>query len=45
MTDGIEKAFQGTLFTPDRKALVCFLTAGDPDADSTVAFALAMERA
>lgn len=31
--------------TPDGKAFICFLTAGDPDADSTVEFILEMERA
>lgn len=31
--------------TPNRKAFIGFLTAGDPDADSTVKFILEMERA
>lgn len=31
--------------TPNKKAFICFLTAGDPDADCTVKFILEMERA
>ncbi len=31
--------------TPNRKAFICFLTAGDPTADSTVEFILEMEKA
>lgn len=37
----IRKAFE----TPNKKAFIAFLTAGDPDADSTVKFVLEMERA
>ncbi len=37
----IKKAFE----TPNKKAFIAFLTAGDPDADSTVKFILEMERA
>lgn len=39
--NGIAKAFQ----TPDRKAFIAFLTAGDPTPDCTVQFILEMERA
>lgn len=38
---GIQKAFD----TPNKKAFIAFLTAGDPDADSTVRFVLEMEKA
>jgi len=31
--------------TPNKKAFICFLTAGDPTADSTVEFILEMEKA
>ncbi|MBR1930552.1 MAG: tryptophan synthase subunit alpha [Lachnospiraceae bacterium] len=41
MTDMITKAFD----TPNKKAFIAFLTAGDPDADSTVKFVLEMEKA
>lgn len=41
MTNLIQKAFD----TPNKKAFIGFLTAGDPDADSTVKFVLEMERA
>lgn len=41
MTNNISKAFD----TPNKKAFIGFLTAGDPDADSTVKFVLEMERA
>lgn len=37
----IKKAFE----TPNGKAFITFLTAGDPDADSTVEFILEMEKA
>ena len=37
----IKKAFE----TPNKKAFIAFLTAGDPDADSTVKFVLEMEKA
>lgn len=37
----IKKAFD----TPNKKAFITFLTAGDPNADSTVEFILEMERA
>ncbi len=37
----VDEAFQ----TPNGKAFIAFLTAGDPDADSTVKFILEMERA
>lgn len=38
---GIQKAFD----TSNKKAFIAFLTAGDPDADSTVRFVLEMEKA
>ncbi len=41
MTNLIQKAFD----TPNKKAFIGFLTAGYPDADSTVKFVLEMERA
>ena len=41
MTDMIKKAFD----TSNKKAFIAFLTAGDPDADSTVKFVLEMEKA
>ncbi len=41
MTNGLERVFD----TPNKKAFIGFLTAGDPDADSTVKFILEMERA
>ena len=37
----LEKVFD----TPNKKAFIGFLTAGDPDADSTVKFILEMEKA
>lgn len=37
----IKKAFE----TPNKKAFIAFITAGDPDADSTVKFVLTMEKA
>lgn len=37
----LEKVFD----TPNKKAFIGFLTAGDPDADSTVQFILEMEKA
>ena len=37
----IQKAFEN----PNKKAFIAFLTAGDPDADSTVKFVLEMEKA
>lgn len=40
-TNKIKKAFD----TPNKKAFIAFLTAGDPDADSTVKYILAMEKA
>lgn len=40
-TNKIKKAFS----TPNKKAFIAFLTAGDPDADSTVKFVLEMEKA
>lgn len=40
-TNKIKKAFM----TPNKKAFIAFLTAGDPDADSTVKFVLEMEKA
>lgn len=42
MTD---KKIKGVFDTPNHKAFIAFLTAGDPDADSTVKFILEMERA
>ena len=36
----LEKVFD----TPNKKAFIGFLTAGDPDADSTVKFILEMEK-
>ena len=41
MTNLIDKVFD----TPNKKAFIGFLTAGDPDADSTVKFVLEMEKA
>ncbi len=41
MNNTIERVFD----TPNKKAFIAFLTAGDPDADSTVKFVLEMERA
>lgn len=41
MTNKISNAFE----TENKKAFIGFLTAGDPDADSTVKFILEMERA
>ena len=41
MINRLEKVFD----TPNKKAFIGFLTAGDPDADSTVRFILEMERA
>ncbi len=41
MTDRLKEVFD----TPNKKAFIGFLTAGDPDADSTVKFILEMERA
>ena len=41
MTNNIGKVFD----TENKKAFIAFLTAGDPDADSTVKFILEMERA
>lgn len=41
MTNSISKVFD----TENKKAFIAFLTAGDPDADSTVKFILEMERA
>ncbi len=41
MTNKISKAFE----TENKKTFIGFLTAGDPDADSTVKFILEMERA
>lgn len=41
MTNKLDKVFN----TPKKKAFISFLTAGDPDADSTVKFILEMERA
>ena len=41
MTNHISEVFH----TPNKKAFIGFLTAGDPDADSTVKFVLEMERA
>ena len=41
MTDKLSRVFD----TPNKKAFIGFLTAGDPDADSTVKFILEMERA
>ncbi len=41
MTDQLKKVFD----TPNKKAFIAFLTAGDPDADSTVKFILEMEKA
>lgn len=40
-TNKIKKAFA----TPNKKAFIAFLTAGDPDAESTVKFVLEMEKA
>ena len=37
----LEKVFD----TPNKKAFIGFLTAGDPDSDSTVKFILEMEKA
>lgn len=41
MNNRISKAFN----TPNGKAFIAFLTAGDPDMDSTVSFILEMEKA
>ncbi|MBO4981947.1 MAG: tryptophan synthase subunit alpha [Lachnospiraceae bacterium] len=41
MTNKLSKVFD----TPNKKAFIAFLTAGDPDADSTVKFILEMEKA
>jgi tryptophan synthase alpha chain len=41
MTDMFSKVFD----TANKKAFIAFITAGDPDADSTVRFILEMERA
>ncbi|MCM1187243.1 MAG: tryptophan synthase subunit alpha [Lachnoclostridium sp.] len=41
MTNQLDKVFD----TPNKKAFIAFLTAGDPDAESTVKFILEMERA
>jgi len=41
MTDMFQKVFD----TPEKKAFIAFITAGDPDADSSVKFILEMERA
>lgn len=41
MTNYLQKVFD----TPNKKAFIGFLTAGDPDADSTVSFILEMEKA
>lgn len=41
MTNKLAKVFE----TPNKKAFIGFLTAGDPDADSTVNFILEMDRA
>lgn len=41
MTNYLQKTFG----TPNKKAFIGFLTAGDPDADSTVKFILEMEKA
>ena len=41
MTNKISKAFE----TENKKAFIAFLTAGDPDADSTVNFILEMDKA
>ena len=41
MNNYLDKVFD----TPNKKAFIAFLTAGDPDADSTVQFILEMEKA
>ena len=41
MTNKIHKAFEKN----NGKAFIAFLTAGDPDADSTVKYVLEMEKA
>lgn len=41
----IKNTVDGVFDTPNKKAFIGFLTAGDPDADSTVKFILEMERA
>ena len=41
MNNYLDKVFD----TPNKKAFIAFLTAGDPDADSTVMFILEMEKA
>ncbi|MBO4514387.1 MAG: tryptophan synthase subunit alpha, partial [Lachnospiraceae bacterium] len=41
MTNKIHKAFENN----NGKAFIAFLTAGDPDADSTVKYVLEMEKA
>ena len=41
MNNYLDKVFD----TPNKKAFIAFLTAGDPDADSTVKFILEMEKA
>lgn len=41
LNNKLDKVFK----TPNRKAFICFLTAGDPTADCTVEFILEMERA
>lgn len=40
MNNYLDKVFD----TPNKKAFIAFLTAGDPDADSTVKFILEMEK-
>lgn len=41
----VKNSVDGVFDTPNKKAFIGFLTAGDPDADSTVKFILEMERA
>ena len=41
MNNYLDKVFD----TPNKKAFIAFLTAGDPDADSTVKFILEMDKA
>lgn len=41
MTDSLKKVFE----TPNGKAFIAFITAGDPDPETTVRCVLEMERA
>ncbi len=45
MTDMVKNPLERVFATPNHKAFIAFLTAGDPSADSTVEFILEMEKA